>query len=728
MHGGKRLIHLFGGTMIKSFMLVLGLILISAGQMPAQAVTHGPVVGGVTSQSAEFVLRVDVAAKIQLQISTNLSFSPSILSTTVYVDNSTDYFGKVSAAGLSPATRYYYRPVINGIPLETAAVRTFRTFPPSGSHAEFKFLTGSCQQADPDPNSGIGMIFPKMAKENALFLLHQGDWGYPDTTDIESGNPGHYFALDYGRVRETYRARYDPTFPMDALLKVMPVAYTYDDHDMVDDNSDYTYAGIANSIKGYMEMFPDYPLPNPDGGIWHKFSCGNADFFMLDNRSQRDPSLESFFSLPSNSFLGDGYVMYNPSPEHRILSGNPFMTGEDQMTWLLRELSRSTAHWKFISTGTPFNPALRGGLELALLLQNDPRFNPIITPQGSFTPLQIAGEFADKWAGYPESIIRLLNHIITNKIENVIFLSGDTHTSGIDDGANSIIPELMAGPLDRTNSRIVALLEQFGVFIFNKGGQTSTQTDFGNAYGRVSVSGTELVTLEVVSESGNVIASHVVKSGFLPSRVGGLVVPAGLAFGELNTGTIGTQAIVIVNTSVDPLVVSNITSSDPLHFRVFPKSFTVLPGTVRRAVVTYFPFGAGKTHQALLTVHTNDPDGPGYVQVSGSAAAAFAMVEEQSAVSGMPYQFKLHQNHPNPFNPRTDIQYSIPEMSQVSITVFNVLGERIKTLINEEKQSGNYFVSWDGTNEQQIPVQSGIYFYTITAGKFKETRKMMLLK
>ncbi len=104
------------------------------------------------------------------------------------------------------------------------------------------------------------------------------------------------------------------------------------------------------------------------------------------------------------------------------------------------------------------------------------------------------------------------------------------------------------------------------------------------------------------------------------------------------------------------------------------------------------------------------------------------MADEQSDVSGMPFQFKLHQNYPNPFNPRTDIQYSIPEMSRVSITVFNVLGERIKTLVNEEKRLGSYFVSWDGTNEQQIPVQSGIYFYTITAGKFKETRKMMLLK
>ncbi|MGD9899622.1 MAG: alkaline phosphatase D family protein [Calditrichaceae bacterium] len=714
--------------MIKSFMVMAGIVLICAGQLRAQAVTHGPVVGGVTSQSAVFVIRVDEAAVIQLQLSKNLSFSPSILSTASYADISTDFFGKVTVADLSAATQYYYRPVINGITVENAAVRSFRTFPPPGSPAEFKFLTGSCQQADPDPNSGIGLIFPKMAMENALFLLHQGDWGYPDTTDIESGTPGNYFALDYGRVQETYRSRYDPAFPMDALLKVMPVDYTYDDHDMIDDNSDYTYPGIANSIKGYMEMFPNYHLPNPDGGIWHKFTCGNADFFMLDNRSQRDPSLESFFSLPPNNFLGDGYVLYNPSPDHRILSGNPFLAGEDQMTWLLRELSNSTADWKFISTGTPFNPALRGGIELALLLQNDPRFNPIITPQGSFTPVQIAGEFADKWAGYPESIIRLLNHIITNKIENVIFLSGDTHTSGIDDGANSIIPELMAGPLDRINSRIVALLEQFGVFIFNRGGQTSTQTDFGNTYGRVSVSGSESVTLDIVSESGNVIASHVVESGFLPSRVGGLVVPAGLAFGELNTGNIGAQAILVVNTSVDPLIVSNIASSDPLHFRVFPKSFTVLPGTVRRAAVTYFPFGTGKTHQALLTVNTNDPDGPIYVQVSGSVAKAVAMADEQSDISGIPYQFKLHQNHPNPFNPRTEIQYSIPEISQVSITVFNVLGERIKTLIKEEKRPGNHLVSWDGTNEHQIPVQSGIYFYTITAGKFKETRKMMLLK
>ena len=88
-----------------------------------------------------------------------------------------------------------------------------------------------------------------------------------------------------------------------------------------------------------------------------------------------------------------------------------------------------------------------------------------------------------------------------------------------------------------------------------------------------------------------------------------------------------------------------------------------------------------------------------------------------------PLDFALYQNYPNPFNPVTTIKYSIPEMSKVSLILFNLLGEKVTTLFNEEKTAGNYTIELNAAN-----LPSGIYFYKLQAGDFVETKKMILLK
>jgi hypothetical protein len=88
-----------------------------------------------------------------------------------------------------------------------------------------------------------------------------------------------------------------------------------------------------------------------------------------------------------------------------------------------------------------------------------------------------------------------------------------------------------------------------------------------------------------------------------------------------------------------------------------------------------------------------------------------------------PTAYKIEQNFPNPFNPNTTIKYSIPQTSQVQIKVFDVLGNEIEKLVNEEKPAGNYEVNW---NAAILP--SGVYFYRLQAGDFVQTRKMILLK
>jgi hypothetical protein len=89
----------------------------------------------------------------------------------------------------------------------------------------------------------------------------------------------------------------------------------------------------------------------------------------------------------------------------------------------------------------------------------------------------------------------------------------------------------------------------------------------------------------------------------------------------------------------------------------------------------------------------------------------------------LPISYKLYQNYPNPFNPTTTIKYQIPEISFVTIKVYDVLGSEIATLVNEEKVAANYEIEFNAT---QLP--SGVYFYRLQAGSFVETKKMVLLR
>jgi len=91
-------------------------------------------------------------------------------------------------------------------------------------------------------------------------------------------------------------------------------------------------------------------------------------------------------------------------------------------------------------------------------------------------------------------------------------------------------------------------------------------------------------------------------------------------------------------------------------------------------------------------------------------------------------KFALHQNYPNPFNPTTTITFTLPEMSNVRVEVFNVLGERVRILTNGRYGAGNYAVIWDGLIESGIQVPSGVYFYRLISDMGVQVKNMMLLK
>ena len=89
----------------------------------------------------------------------------------------------------------------------------------------------------------------------------------------------------------------------------------------------------------------------------------------------------------------------------------------------------------------------------------------------------------------------------------------------------------------------------------------------------------------------------------------------------------------------------------------------------------------------------------------------------------IPREFSLQQNYPNPFNPTTTIRYSIPERTHVSLKLYNLLGQEVFGLVDEEKEQGEHSVHLNGS-----ALASGVYFYRMTAGRFSEQRKLIVLK
>jgi len=96
---------------------------------------------------------------------------------------------------------------------------------------------------------------------------------------------------------------------------------------------------------------------------------------------------------------------------------------------------------------------------------------------------------------------------------------------------------------------------------------------------------------------------------------------------------------------------------------------------------------------------------------------------ETSTIVGLPTNYTLSQPYPNPFNPATTIEFSIPQTEFVTVKVYNIVGNEITTLINEKLSTGNHSIQWDGSHQP-----SGIYFVKIENGSFVQTRKMVLMK
>ena len=168
----------------------------------------------------------------------------------------------------------------------------------------------------------------------------------------------------------------------------------------------------------------------------------------------------------------------------------------------------------------------------------------------------------------------------------------------------------------------------------------------------------------------------------------------------ITSSFISTNSFAYLNTSINNFNESlNVTVTDQQTF-----SLRIFPYAVQNGIASTPTFA----------IHRN-------VRICGTVNTVTEVKSDKD--KNLPQEFRLEQNYPNPFNPSTSIEYTVPSSEFVTVKVYDILGNEVATLVNEQKQAGTYRVNFDSNN-----LVSGIYIYKIQAGMYSQVRKMMLLK
>ena len=123
-------------------------------------------------------------------------------------------------------------------------------------------------------------------------------------------------------------------------------------------------------------------------------------------------------------------------------------------------------------------------------------------------------------------------------------------------------------------------------------------------------------------------------------------------------------------------------------------------------------------------------DGTDSLKIGGEDRVLYVNRYEYLEVEdiGIPSAFALHGNYPNPFNPSTTLRFDLPEVSNVILTIYNMLGQKVKTFNMQSTPAGYHALKWNATNDYGDPVGAGVYLYQLQTKDFVKTRKMVLLK
>lgn len=364
---------------------VLAALVLAAAPVRAAVLTDGPLVGAVDHQGAKFFARTDVAGDVSIRYQADSGPCAGTIVTAVDTTKAVNDFATIIAVtGLCSATHYTYNILVNGVAQLPSPEPSFTTFPAAGTSVPFKFavfadLLGSDHEAPrPAPS------YAAAKNDDPAFVIQIGDLDHRDPQGLDEARLMHRdvrggFTNPSGTDFRNNLAWYFPLFRM------------WDDHDFGKDNADGRFAGKISARRAFTDYWPLPDLPNSANGLWHTFRYGQAEFFMMDLRYQRDPDADP-----------DG-------PDHSMLDGENIPNG--QKDWLKNALLTSTARWKFMISTVPFN--------------------------------KNSGKRDDSWMGFMTERNEIVDFIKSNNISGVFFISGDVHSGGmIDDGANSDFPEI----------------------------------------------------------------------------------------------------------------------------------------------------------------------------------------------------------------------------------------------------------------------------------------------
>ena len=161
---------------------------------------------------------------------------------------------------------------------------------------------------------------------------------------------------------------------------------------------------------------------------------------------------------------------------------------------------------------------------------------------------------------------------------------------------------------------------------------------------------------------------------------------------------------------------------------IYDTTVTTLPLTYQEFLENVFEETPGNGVTVKFSVSATD--GKDTVKVSGDDRVVYVNRYEYLSTEseGIPTEFALHENYPNPFNPTTTLRFDLPEVSSITLTIYNMLGQRVKTFNMNDTPAGFHSIKWNAINDYGDPVGAGVYLYQLRANQYLETRKMVLLK
>lgn len=368
----------------------------------AAQLVSGPMIGHTTDTSVSIWARTDVEAKLTVRLSASADLARPVASKEVATVKADDYTAVAKIAGLTPATRYFYNIFMAGKPVLSDPLPSFRTFPKAGKPAKFRVAFGGGIRFQVDP---VQKAWNDIAARKPDLMLLMGDNTYPDNSIAQEkflsevelagnerllikkkngwrGGSGYLFHRVYYRIQQSlpiYR-RFTGRHPIYAV---------WDDHDAYHDGTGGARIPLQQrleSIQTFRENFaqPYYGGGSRDPGVWCHFSVADVDFFLLDART---------------------YRTHGGGRDARFL-------GEAEEAWLKDRLKQSTAKFKFLVCGSPWN--------------NQPKTGPKVLTDENYYDAS-----GDTLASFKWHRDEILKWIIAEEIPGVILLSGDRHRADI---------------------------------------------------------------------------------------------------------------------------------------------------------------------------------------------------------------------------------------------------------------------------------------------------------